>query len=324
MTVRRRAAGAKGARASRSGPTPISSTLATPPELDSLTSSIADLTIDVPLSNPPKRPKNVIQPFPFLDLPSELRLKVYEYHFANTGQVLDLDTENYKRIHKVLSILRVCRQVYIEASHCWWTTHVVRLFPIYGKFFKTKKPLLARLTPRQRACISTMELRLGPGWNRPPRGWAVNDGLGLTDCTRTRRIKIFVECDPSNDVFKGFRKSDDFYAKFSSELLDSVLERLPRCETVEFDANPSVKKSGSMMQALLQVVENHGRRFAWGPLKGWDDGEEFEPPEKKPDHSPIGTRSLGKDVVGIPGFEGMFVDAPNGHNGQGQSIMVLA
>ncbi|KAI0127120.1 hypothetical protein BJ170DRAFT_702595 [Xylariales sp. AK1849] len=310
--MRRRAAGGKGSRAVvSSGPTPISSAFTTPASstlpsaytseaefdpsdsVSALASNIASLTVDVPISNAPKPKRRRFPPFRFFDLPSELRLKVYGYHFANTGEVLDLDSDNYKRIHQKLAILRTCRQVYREASYVFYTTHTVRIFPIYGKFFKTKKPLLARMSAGQRASLTTMELRLGPGWNRPPRGWVVNDALGLKGCVNVRVLKVFVECDPSNDIFKGFRRSDGFYEGFSRELLDGVLGEMPWCETVEFDANPSVKKNGAMMRGLLDVTGNKGRRLAWGPEKGWDDGEEKEEPVQIINHAHL------KDIVGL-------------------------
>ncbi|KAK8857308.1 3 exoribonuclease family protein [Apiospora arundinis] len=294
--MRRPSAGSKGSRASgfKSGPTAVSSAKhpsgAESDPVAALAVNISDLTIDVPIENAPKPKRKVIIPFRFMELPSELRERVYAYHFDNFGEVLDLDNENYKRYHKRLGILRTCRLVYREASYIFYTTHTVRLFPIYGKFFKAKKPLLARMTPNQRSMINTLELRLGPGWNRPPRGWVVNEGLGLKDCTSARRVKVFVECDPSNEMFKGFRHSDGFYERFSRELLGAVLDDLPRCQTVEFDANPSVKKNGAMMKALLEVTTAKECHLAWGPEKGWDDGEEKEDEVKIISYGEIGSR----------------------------------
>ncbi|KAH6651672.1 hypothetical protein BKA67DRAFT_537533 [Truncatella angustata] len=306
--TRRRSTAGKGPRASAaaSGPTSISSRLTTPASsalpsaytsdaelamadsIASLTSNIGALTVHVPLSNkPPKRKRP--PPFRFFDLPSELRLKVYEFYFADVGDVLDLDHDNHKRIHKKLIIFKTCRLVYREASYVFYGSRAVRIFPIWGKFFKTKKPLLARMSANQRASLTTLELRLGPGWNRPPRGWVVNDALGLKGCVNTRRIKVFVEFDPSNDIFKGFRRSDGFYEQFSKDLLEGVLKEMPWCRTVEFDANPSVKKNGAMMLALLEAVHAMDCKLAWGPEKGWDDGDEIIPPEVIPSNEPIGT-----------------------------------
>lgn len=255
----------------------------------SLAANLANLTVDVPLANKPKR-KAPIPPFRFFDLPSELRLKIYAHHFANVEDVLDLDHDNYKRIHQKLAILRTCRQVYQEATYAFYSIRSVRLFPIYGKFFKAKKPLLARMSANQRANLTTLQLRLGPGFNRPPRGWVVNEALGLKDCTGVQRIKVFVECDPSNDIFTGFRQSDGFYEKFSQDLLDGVLSSMPWCEVVEFDANPSVKKAGAMMSGLLEAAGKHGRKLAWGPERGWDDSEEVKEPAPIWNHSAIGIR----------------------------------
>ncbi|KAF3019250.1 hypothetical protein E8E14_004608 [Neopestalotiopsis sp. 37M] len=269
----------------------------------SLTSNIASLTVDVPLSNKPKRKK--IPPFRFFDLPSELRLRVYDFHFANVGDVLDLDHDNRERIHKKLIIFKTCRQMYQEASYALYSTHAVRIFPIWGKFFKSKKPLLARMSANQRSSLSTLELRLGPGWNRPPRGWVVNEALGLKGCVNVHRIKVFVECDPSNDVFKGFRHSDGFYENFSKNLLEAILQEMPWCRLVEFDANPSVRKNGAMMTGLFETTTKMDCKLAWGPEKGWDDGEEYIAPEPIPNNDPIGIAAIVDGRV-IPANTGLL------------------
>ncbi|KAI1398019.1 hypothetical protein F4819DRAFT_469920 [Hypoxylon fuscum] len=296
MARGRRAVPAKGSRAAAvavSGPTPVSSAFTTPlssaypstyaseAEYD-MNDEVAKLqlgvsTMNLSASDAPK-PKRVKQkPFRFFDLPSELRLKVYDYHFANTGVVLDLDPDNYKRIHQKLAILRTCRTIYQEASYFFYSTHPVRIFPTHpGRFFKTKKPLLARMKPGQRASLSSLELRLGPGWSKPPRGWVVNEALGLADCVSITKLTVFLECDPGNDIFRGFRQPDNFYERFSKTLLTDVLDQMPWVERIEFDAWPSVKKSGALMRGLMEATTTRGLKIIWGKERGWTDAEEVE------------------------------------------------
>lgn len=244
------------------------------------TLSLSDLTeeqiAELTKEEEQKSAKKLKQPFRFMDLPSELRIKVFNYYFSDVGRVIDLDTDNYKRIHKKLGILRTCRALYYEASHVFYSTHTFRLFPTVGKFFKAKKPLLARMNKRQRSWITSLELRLGPGWNRPPRGWIVNDALGLADCVNLRKLTVFVECDPSDNIFNGFRRADDFYENFSRELLGGVLSGLPFFDRIYFDAWSGVKKSGAMMRGLFGVALSHGRTICWGPERGWTDHDEVE------------------------------------------------
>ncbi|KAL2022117.1 hypothetical protein VTK56DRAFT_6161 [Thermocarpiscus australiensis] len=210
--------------------------------------------------------RNGKKPFRFLDLPSELRIEIYARHFEDIDGVVDLDPDNYKRIHKKLAILRTCRTVYNEASHVFYSTHTFRIFPTYpGRFFKTKRPLLARLNARQRRCITSLELRLGPGWNKPPRGWVVNSALGLADCVNVRKLTVFVEFDPSHGCFSGFRRADGFYETFSRNLLDDVLREMPFINHIYFDAWTSVKKTGAMMTALTEVATARGRKICWVP-----------------------------------------------------------
>jgi hypothetical protein len=254
--------------------------------------SIASLTLDTPLIpfNPKKRAKS--NPFLFLTLPSELRVRIYQYYFADADDILDLSPDNYKRMHKRLGIIRVCRQLHDEVTHYFYSTRAVRIFPTHpGKYFKSRKPFLARLKPNQRSCLPALELRLGPGWNAPPRGWAVNDALGLADCVSVRRLRVFVECDPSDSIFKGFRRSDGFYEDFSRNLLRDVLDALPSVRTVEFDAWSSVKRSGNMMQGLMQVASEYKHTFAWGPERGWTDS-----PEDDDKATPATLRFIGGKV----------------------------
>ncbi|KAF4421794.1 hypothetical protein F53441_14336 [Fusarium austroafricanum] len=239
--------------------------------------NIADLTLDVPLI--PLRPKRRVPatPFHFLSLPAEVRIQIYTYIFDDVDKLLDLNPQNYKRYHKKLGLVRVCKQVHDEATFAFYSTRTFRLFPTYpGKYFKSKKPLLARLKPQQRRCITSLELRLGPGWNAPPRGWVVNPALGLSDCVDVERLNVFVECDPSDNIFEGWRRSDGFYEGFSRNLLTDVLEALPSVQTVQFDGWLSVKKSGDMMQGLMNVVTEAGLDIAWGPERGWTDADEEE------------------------------------------------
>lgn len=239
---------------------------------------IQTLTLSEPTETPavaPRKKRGPTKPFRFMDLPSELRIEIYALHFNHRNTVVDLDSDNYKRIHKKLAILRTSKAVYAEASYVFYSMHTFRIFPTQpGRHFKTKKPLLARLNSRQRGLLTSLELRLGPGFNKPPRGWVVNPALGLSDCVNVRRLTVFVECDPSDNIFTGFRKSDGFYETFSRQLLDDVLAQLPLLDHVHFDAWSSVKKSGDMMEGLLDVAATRGRKIRWGPERKWADHDE--------------------------------------------------
>jgi hypothetical protein len=222
--------------------------------------------------------ENPSKTFKFLELPSELRNKVYEHHFIGAPSVIDLDPDNFKNIHRKFLLFLVSKQVHEEASHYFYATHTIRLFPIHpGRFFKTKKPLLARLPPRYRESITSLQLRLGPGFNAPPRGWVVNDQLGLADIKTARVLEVFVQVDTSDPIFKGFRKDDDgFYEKFSGNLLNEVLISVPSIVEVQLDAYSSVHKDGKMMTGLIQIANRHKKLISWGPERGWREDKDIE------------------------------------------------
>lgn len=112
----------------------------------------------------------VKKPFPFFELPSELRIKIYQYVlFIEHGNgVVDLDYYNDRRIAPRLTCFRACRRMHDEAYPIFYGSpqQPFRLFPTGGHMYRTKKPLLELLTPTYRAAINTVELRLGPGWER--------------------------------------------------------------------------------------------------------------------------------------------------------------
>ena len=74
-----------------------------------------------------------------------------------------------------------------------------------------------------------------------------------------RSLKVFVEIDPSHDFFRGFRVGKDFYTRFSTELLEQIIKRLPALERVEFDGWPSVMREGPLMRSLVDVARVSGK-----------------------------------------------------------------
>lgn len=91
----------------------------------------------------------------------------------------------------------------------------------------------------------------------------VNDALGLADCKNVRVLQVFVECDPSDAIYEGFRKFEGFYEGFCATLLDETLKRTSSVKVVEFDGYSAVKRNGAMMSGLAKVVSSHGKIVAW-------------------------------------------------------------
>ncbi|KAH7377387.1 hypothetical protein BKA66DRAFT_422431 [Pyrenochaeta sp. MPI-SDFR-AT-0127] len=210
------------------------------------------------------------QPFRFFDLPYELRLRIYELLLLYP-KTIDLDPTNQRVIAPNLRLFLVSHRVHEEASRIFYGRNTFRVFPIHGRYINRKHPLLAWLPRKYRAHITRLELRLGPGFTRPPKGWVVDSRLGLAAATKIRKLKVFVEIDPaSNEIFEGFRVGQNFYTEFCVSLLRGLLAQIASIGEVEFDAYPSVSKSSPLLNGLLEETKLNQKRIAWGPERGWD------------------------------------------------------
>lgn len=225
--------------------------------------------------------------FRFLDLPSEIRLRIYSFvlfsprrrkALRTTGSVgASSKNKPIAPASERLSLFLVSRQLHDEATHYFYSAQTFRLFPIQDY---SRLPTVRGLPRRYLPSITTIELILGSSWTAPPKSWRVNYGLGLEDMACARTLKVFVQCDPSHPVFEGFRVSEDYYTDFAGDLMQQILGRLPNLVQVEFDGYPSVQKRGPLMTRLLVATKAAHKKVLWGPERGWskweDDDEVIE------------------------------------------------
>ncbi|KAL6714168.1 hypothetical protein ACLMJK_008662 [Lecanora helva] len=213
--------------------------------MEDITSTLSQAQISSDVGN---------QVFPFFSLPSELRSKILLYHIGKPC-IIDLDPSNYYAGRRRLNLFLTSHRMHDEASHLFYSAHTFRIFPTHGRFLAPRTlPLLVRLPRKYREALVTLELRLGPGWNSPPKSWWVDSSLGLEEMQNVRTLNVFVEIDPSHNVFKGFRIGKDFFTDFGAHLLSEVIRRLPNLQQVRFDAWPSVMRRGPLMERLLHVA----------------------------------------------------------------------
>ncbi|MCJ1366626.1 hypothetical protein MMC16_005756 [Acarospora aff. strigata] len=211
------------------------------------------------------------QGFHFFGLPAEIRRKIYELALC-VKRTIDLDPANPRCIAPRLDLLLTSRRVHQEAYAIFYGSHTFRIFPTHGRFFGDKiKPLISRLPPHYRAAITSLELRLGPGWNKPPKSWTVDQRLGLGDAVFVRKLKIFVECDPSHDFFRGFRMVEPSFTDIAEAWLQGLISTIPSVETIQFDGYSFVSKSDPLMSRLLQVAKAKKKRITWGSEAAWED-----------------------------------------------------
>ena len=234
----------------------------------SMESSVASL-----LSLPSEHSRRA---FRFFDLPAEIRLRIYELVLVQPSTTIDLDPLNYRLVRPRLTCFLVCRRMHWESFHVFYgaVNQPLRLFPTGGggRFFHTKKPLLTRIGPRYRSAVRAVELRLGPGWSKPPRCWHTGPMLGLEDCTSLRILKIIIQVDPSGEVFDGFRghgNDEHTYKKFCVDILRGIFAQVPSLQAVELDGFPAVYKTDPLVQGLTSEINLAGKKIAWGPMRGW-------------------------------------------------------
>lgn len=208
--------------------------------------------------------------FRFFDLPYELRMRVYE-ELLVSSKTIDLDPTNHRIVAPNLRLFLANHRMHDEATRVFYGQNTFRVFPIHGRYINRKHPLLAWLPRRYRGLLTRLELRLGPGFTKPPKCWVVDSRLGLAAVKKVYRLKIFVEIDPaSNEVFEGWRVGNNFYTEYCVGLLRGLLAQVPSISDVEFDAYPSVSKTSPLLKGLLEETKLNQKRIAWGPERGWD------------------------------------------------------
>lgn len=112
--------------------------------------------------------------------------------------------------------------------------------------------------------MTSLEIRLGTGWSKPPKTWTVNKKLGLKDCVHVKKLEVFVECDPSHQIFSGFRVSRDFFTEFAGNLIERIVDSLPSLEEVTFNRHgPSVRRDSELMTRLQEAVLKGQKRIGW-------------------------------------------------------------
>ncbi|KAJ4352240.1 uncharacterized protein N0V89_007587 [Didymosphaeria variabile] len=247
-------------------------------DIDALVAQLDTLNISSHLafdsdSDSEVEPPKPFQPFRFFALPSELRIRILELLLVR-DKTIDLDPSNTRTLLPSLRLFFVSRRMHAEASHVFYAQNTFRVFAINGRFFHTKKQLLTRLAPHYIAQMRSLELRLGPGFNKPPKGWVVDQRLQLHHAANVRLLKVFVELDPaSHPSFEGFRHDDcgaaeQFFTTFSLGLLGCLFGELPQLKRVEFDAYPGISRNSPLMKALVEETRMGRKEVGWGPERG--------------------------------------------------------
>ena len=222
--------------------------------------SDSDLSSSSGSEAPEPDPEPLAPTFRFFDLPGELRERVLEYAL-HVDEPIDIGLNVVSKI----KLLLVSKRFHHEAAAVFYSTNAFRILPTHSRAVERRaKPVLRRVPPRYRAMVTAAELRFGPHWSKPPKCWVVDKHLGLEQMKGLRRLDVFVQADPSDDVYQGFRISRDFYTHLAVEKLRAVLQRLPSVREVHIDHWPGVKRKGPLITALVDEARAKELRVGWG------------------------------------------------------------
>ncbi|EXJ55119.1 hypothetical protein A1O7_08044 [Cladophialophora yegresii CBS 114405] len=202
-------------------------------------------------------------PFPFFDLPAEIRNRIYRLIlFSKPGYRL---VDGRLRPCRT-AIMATNKRTHQEAAYVLYSTTSFRIFPLQDF---TPAPVIQELRPMYRAMLTKMEVTVGSSWTSPPKSWRVSKLLAkrLSRLSAVQTLKVFVELDPSLPMFEKYRVSLDFYTDFCGDLLRDVLLCVPQVTHIEMDGNPGVEATGPLVTRLRKEAESTGKTCTIGPTK---------------------------------------------------------
>lgn len=200
-----------------------------------------------------------------LDLPSELRARIYSYIFPSWRYDAVKDrkgvqvTSPYyplKRIH----ILLVSRSLHDDVTQYLYSVHVFRLFPLQDF---SRMPTVKNIAPQYKRSCKAIELILGSSWTNPPSSWVVDEALGLHHMELVHTLDILLVCDPSEAIFEGFRVSKTFYTHYAVALVRDILKALPNLQQIILDSYSYVRREGHLVTHLMDEFRKTKAKVRW-------------------------------------------------------------
>lgn len=221
-------------------------------EIEDVEDELSRLAISIPT-----------EPFRFLDLPSELRNRVYHDVLFSKPEY-----RSVKRRSSRIACLLVSKRMHGEAAYVLYTTQKFKVFPV--QVFDAP-PTVVELPPRYQAFVANLEMIVGPSWKDPPKSWKVTKGMvrAFQRLTSVQTLRVFIECDPTHPTFARYRRSYNFYTDFCGDLLGDVLDAMPQLQQVEFDGNPSVDVNGPLVSRLREEAKDQEKEIKWGKQANW-------------------------------------------------------
>lgn len=203
-------------------------------------------------------------PLPFFNLPGEIRNRIYNLVLFSKPEYRRADGTRDSR----LAVLFASKKFYREASYVLYTTHKFLVFPLQ-QF--NPIPTIRDLPLHYQVLVTNLEIKIGSSWTSPPSSWRVSKGLErvLKRLKNVQTLTIFVELDPSDPILKIKKHIHEAYVDFCVDLVEDVIEAMPKVSYIRLDGNPGVNKHGPLVSRLREAAEAQNKTITWGRQDDW-------------------------------------------------------
>ncbi|KAF1840245.1 uncharacterized protein K460DRAFT_371451 [Cucurbitaria berberidis CBS 394.84] len=205
-----------------------------------------------------------VKPFPFLQLPAELRLHVYS-HLLPRKPYISLPSlpQLNDRAPLRLDIMRASNQLHNEVAKYWYEKRT--LFMVVArdvpKYMSQYDKTLARMPPQTRQLFNKIEIQVGYDATHSFAPSRYTEIRSFSDCMR-HILALIPNLDVAVISFQdtGYTLAPTFHiTKGTTEIAQWLVKIIPRSVQIHWDVIPSIPSSHRVEdQPMWQAVQSRG------------------------------------------------------------------